>query len=218
MMKTSSNSSLRQRSQASPTETRERLLRSAILELVAQKGSVELADVTRRAGVSAGTPYHHFGSKSGLIAAVVDDFYERYDKSVMDVELEGAHWIDREERRLHSIVEFHYSEPLAPILLSKLDRDPAIAQVEARWLSRHISKGARNISKAQRDGDVSPHIDPEFTAAMILGGIRQLIVHALARKTVPKKEALTRELRAYIVAISQADPRANTRKRPSRGR
>ena len=211
-MKNSNIPSGRRGPLASSTGTRERLLKSATLELVAQKGSVELADVTRRAGVSAGAPYHHFGSKSGLIAAVVDDFYERYDKSVMDVEFEGARWIDREELRVQGMVEFHYNEPLAPIVLSKLDRDPAIAQVEARWLSRHISKGARNISKAQRDGDVSPHIDPEFAAAMILGGIRQLIVHALARKSAPKPEALSREIRAYVVAISQADPRNSTRK------
>src|SRR6476646_1985902 len=99
-MKDSSIPSGRRGPLASSTGTRERLLKSATLELVAQKGSVELADVTRRAGVSAGAPYHHFGSKSGLIAAVVDDFYERYDKSVMDVEFEGARWIDREELRV----------------------------------------------------------------------------------------------------------------------
>ena len=29
--------------------------------------------------VSVGLAYHHFGSKGGLIAAVVDDFYERLD-------------------------------------------------------------------------------------------------------------------------------------------
>jgi AcrR family transcriptional regulator len=156
-MKDSGIPSGRQEPLASSTGTRERLLKSATLELVAQKGSVELADVTRRAGVSAGAPYHHFGSKSGLIAAVVDDFYERYDKSVMDVEFEGVRWIDREELRVQGMVEFHYNEPLAPIVLSKLDRDPAIAQVEALVGCRGISRKVRAIS-ARHNATATFHV------------------------------------------------------------
>lgn len=194
------------RRKTAKAETRELLLHSAVQELVANKGTLEIGDVTKRAGVSAGTPYHHFGSKSELIAAVVDDFYERYDTSVMNAELDGEHWADREEKRVRMIVEYHYSDPLASIILSQLSRDPVVAQVEARWLSAHVAKGARNIAKGQRDGDISDSIDPGLAAAMILGGLRQAIVHALARKTVPRKSALARELWAFVLAVSGAGP------------
>ncbi len=187
-------------------ETRQLLLHCAMQELVANKGTLEIGDVTKRAGVSAGAPYHHFGSKSGLIAAVVDDFYERYDTSVMNVEIAGRHWATREETRVKMIVEFHYNDPLSPIILSQLSRDPIVAQVEARWLSAHIAKGARNIANGQRDGDISNSLDPELAAAMILGGLRQTIVHALARKTVPRRGALARELWAFVLAVSRANP------------
>lgn len=186
--------------------TRELLLYSAMQELVANKGTLEIGDVTKRAGVSVGAPYHHFGSKSELIAAVVDDFYERYDASIMSAEIEGEHWATREEKRVRMIVEYHYSDPLAPIILSQLSRDPVVAQVEARWLSAHVAKGARNIAKGQRDGDISASIDPGLAAAMILGGLRQAIVHALARKTVHRKSALAGELWAFVLAVSGARP------------
>ena len=181
-------------------------MHSAVQELVANKGTLEIGDVTKRAGVSAGAPYHHFGSKSGVIPAVVDDFYERYDASVMNIEIAGEHWAAREEKRLKMIVEFHYRDPLAPIILSELSRDPVIAQVEARWLATHIAKGARKIANGQRDGDIASSIDPELAAAMILGGLRQTIVHALARKTVPRRSTLARELWAFVLAVSRANP------------
>ena len=106
----------------------------------------------------------------------------------MSAEIEGEHWATREEKRVRMIVEYHYSDPLAPIILSQLSRDPIVAQVEARWLSAHVAKGARNIAKGQRDGDISASIDPGLAAAMILGGLRQAIVHALGSKNCPPQE------------------------------
>ena len=38
--------------------------------------------VAKRAQVSVGLAYHHFGSKAGLIAAVVEAFYSRLDEVV----------------------------------------------------------------------------------------------------------------------------------------
>ena len=55
--------------------TAEKLLEAAEAELIASDGQMEMAAVARRAGVSVGLAYHHFGSKAGLVAAVVDAFY-----------------------------------------------------------------------------------------------------------------------------------------------
>ena len=51
--------------------TRERLLSAAQEELIEGQGHLEMQAVARRAQVSVGLAYHHFGSKAGLIAAVV---------------------------------------------------------------------------------------------------------------------------------------------------
>jgi AcrR family transcriptional regulator len=56
------------------------LLRAAAEELV-EVGELEVAAVARRAGVSVGLPYRYFGTRSGLLIAVVDDFYDRLGKA-----------------------------------------------------------------------------------------------------------------------------------------
>ncbi len=59
--------------------TRERLIRAAQEELIQSHGHLEMQAVAKRAQVSVGLAYHHFGSKAGLIAAVVEEFYSRLD-------------------------------------------------------------------------------------------------------------------------------------------
>jgi hypothetical protein len=46
-------------------------------------GEVEVAAVARRAGVSAGLPYRYFGTRSGLLIALVDDFYGRLETAAL---------------------------------------------------------------------------------------------------------------------------------------
>lgn len=52
---------------------------SAALELVAETDAADitLRAVARRAGVSAGAPYHHFSDKDALLAAVARDGFEK---------------------------------------------------------------------------------------------------------------------------------------------
>ncbi len=57
--------------------TRARLLEAAMAELVERDGALEVASVAARADVSVGLLYRYFGSKAGLVAAVVADFYDR---------------------------------------------------------------------------------------------------------------------------------------------
>ena len=60
--------------------TPERLIRAAQAELIQGGGLLEMQAVARRAKVSVGLAYHHFGSKAGLIAAVVQSFYDRLEE------------------------------------------------------------------------------------------------------------------------------------------
>ena len=60
-------------------QTRARLLEAASEELLAQDGAVDFGAVAKRAGVSAGAPYRHFASKSELLVALVDGFYDEWE-------------------------------------------------------------------------------------------------------------------------------------------
>ncbi len=71
------------RKKRDPTATRLRILEAAKTSLVAGDGSFEMSWVAKAAGVSQGLAYHHFGSKEGLLSAVVEDFYDRVEASVL---------------------------------------------------------------------------------------------------------------------------------------
>lgn len=185
-------------------ETRERILRAAAQAMVAGDGQFEIGDVAKGAGISAGLSYHYFGSKAGLVAAVVEDFYDRFEAAVMDINPKpGASWGERERLRLERMVAFHYAEPLAPLILSRLSREPEVAAVEAARLSRHIDLAARNIAIAQERGEIPAELDPPLLGAMILGGLRQAIGQALAAARRPSRPRLTDQLWQFIAGTAR---------------
>jgi AcrR family transcriptional regulator len=178
--------------------SRSRLVDAAAAELIAGDGSFEITDFARRAGVSVGLAYFRFGSKAGLVSAVVDAFYDRVARVINLSDSVELDWGRRERERLTRLVAFLYSEPLAPILISKLARDPEVAAVEsARW-SELILGAARNISKAQKRGQIEAAHDPQILAALISGGIRHAVGHALASPRRPTQEVLTDEIWEFV--------------------
>ncbi len=180
---------------------REALLAAAAAELVERDGILEVGPVAARAGVSVGLIYRHFGSKAGLLAAVVGDFYVRFDAEVLDVDpAPGAGWAERERRRTEMAVAFHYDDPLAPIVLARLARDPQVAAVEARHLRVQVARGTQNVVRGQRDGEIPADIDAGIAAALILGGVRQALVEVLARRERPPREVLADQLWRLVVA------------------
>ena len=187
--------------------TRRRLVEAAAAELVARGGTAEIAAVAARGAVSVGLIYRHFGSKAGLIAAVVEDFYDRLDDSLLNADLApGADWPTRERLRTRRDVAFHYEDPLAPVILSRLSREPDVAAVEARRIARQVEAAARNIRRAQRNGEIPGDLDPELAAAMVLGGIRQALGAVLARPVPPPADAVADELWRFVVAAVRCAP------------
>jgi AcrR family transcriptional regulator len=186
---------------AKGTASRTRLLRAAADELIDRDGALEVMSVAARANVSVGLIYRWFDSKAGLLAAIVDEFYDRQDERIIDTDpAPGATWAEREHARTRLAVEFHYDDPLAPIVLSTLTKEPSIAAIEQRRLDRQIAEATKNLRKGQAGGEVSPDIDPELVGAMILGGTREVLRHALARRRRPKRQAVTDELWRFVVA------------------
>jgi len=181
--------------------SRQRLLEAATRELVERDGILEVESVARRAGVSVGLIYRYFASKAGLVGAVVEDFYDRYDRSVMEPNpAPGADWPKRERERTARAVAFHYREPLAPVVLSRLHLEPGVAAIEARRLARHVEAAARNLTLGQERGEISPELDVRLAGAMVLGGIRQGLAEALGRIPRPSPEIVHAQLWRFIAA------------------
>ncbi len=181
-------------------ESRERLLRAAEAELTERDGALEVASVAARADVSVRLLYRYFGSKAGLVAAVVDSFYDRFHAEVADTDpAPDAGWASRERKRLELSVAFHYREPLAAVVLSRLSREPEVAAVEVRRIERLVEDAARNVTAGQRRGELPPDLDPRTVGAMLIGGFRVAMGEALSRRERPDAGLLVEDLWRFVV-------------------
>lgn len=160
--------------------TRALLLQAAREELIEGNGDLEVARVAKRAGVSAGLTYYHFDNKSGLLNAIVGDFYATMDDKILALPFEGATWAEREKARVHRMVEFFYQDPVAILVATRLRTDPAFAADEAGRTRRINELGARNIAQAQRNGEIDSSRDPLLLVSMILAGVTEGVRTALS--------------------------------------
>ncbi len=189
--------------------TRARLVEVASAALLEGGGDFEMSDVARRAGVSDGLPYHHFGSKAGALSAVVDAFYDRY-YAVVNQPLDGARpWEERELERLQSWLRFLYDEPLAPIVLGTMGRTVQVAGLESARQDELIGLARRNIELGQQAGDIAETIDAGIAAAAIIGAIRQAASQAFQDPAPPPPEVLTAQLWGLIAGSLGLGARAS---------
>ena len=204
---------------ATSAGTRERLVSAAQHELIRGHGHLEMQAVARRAHVSVGLAYHHFGSKAGLIAAVVGAFYNRLDAAAFSgARLPSDDWAAREKARIAAYVAFHYDHPFAPLVIGALSRAPEVRDVEAQFTSRQLAGGALMLRKAQRDGIIAGDVDPNLTIALVIGGIRQALIGALMRERRPDPRRLTDEIWAFLASALRLPTQAAVRRAQPRRR
>ncbi|MDB4986011.1 MAG: putative transcriptional regulator [Myxococcaceae bacterium] len=190
-------------------QSRQWILRAAS-ELLAETGELEVASVALRAKVSVGLPYRYFGSKSGLLSVLVDDFHTRLAEAVVYRDFPGATWQEREQQRVSEWVRFLFSESLAPVMLVGLGGDATVAASWQRRLSLAVDRGARNIARGQRDGDLPKAADPTILAAAVLGGVQAAVAVALASSPRPAQAKVARSLWSFVRgAVEYQAPRAS---------
>lgn len=180
--------------------SRSKLLAAANAALVAGDGGFELQDVAARSGVSVGLVSHHFGSKAGLIAAVVNIFYDEAEQALDLHDFAQGGWSAREQERLARLIDFLYREETATVILSKLVHYPDVAAIETRRWNGLIDAAARNIIKGQARGQISSMQSPDIMAAMIVGAARHAIVQALTSAERPTKAQLGAAIWSFITS------------------
>jgi AcrR family transcriptional regulator len=181
--------------------TQERLLSAATTALVTSDGHLEMQAVARAAGVVPSVASHHFGSRSGLVSAVVDAFFDRLHAEVLDADLRATgSWFEREHERVRRGVRFHMTDPLAPVVYGSLSRDPEVAAVERRRIDEVVAESARNIASAQRAGELPEGVAPELAAAAIFGAARQITLTALSARRRPSQRTVVDLLWRLTVA------------------
>ena len=171
--------------------TRQLLIDTARLELLRGDGLLEVADVVHSASVSPGLLYRYFGSKDGLVAAVVNEFYDSYHDAVLSAAIAPeADWVTREHLRVEAEIDFLFEEPMARVVIGRQLREPAAAAVDAERLAEQIDLAARNVVHGQKIGQISSEIDAGLAAAAFMGAFRELMAGALSRPESPDRGLL----------------------------
>ncbi|MGW0483336.1 TetR/AcrR family transcriptional regulator [Nonomuraea sp. NPDC003214] len=188
--------------------SRRRLLEAAADELIAT-GDVEVAAVARRAGLSVGLPYRYFGTRSGLMSALLEDFYERLVADTVLVSFDGDTWLDRWRAQLTTWVDRVYDDPLAPVVLGRMVGDAEVAAMEARCFKLVITLGAKHVAAGQAEGAVVADRDPELLATAVVGGMRAVFTVVLDQDPRPERATVLRELWEFSTAALGARPRGD---------
>lgn len=182
-----------------PEAARAAILAAAKSLLCDGDGAFEMSAVALAAGVSQGLAYHHFGSKEGLLSALVEDFYDRLEASVLMARFEEYEdWSRRERDRVARYLEFLLNDPLSRIVTTRLAGTPAVAGVEAERWQRLIQEGARNIAEGQTRGAIRATQDSRLLAAMVLGAARSAATTEISRGSGIDPQALADEIWRFL--------------------
>ncbi|MEV1003822.1 TetR/AcrR family transcriptional regulator [Nonomuraea sp. NPDC050202] len=185
--------------------TRSRILQAAADELV-ETGDIEVAAVARRAGLSVGLPYRYFGTRSGLMSALIADFYDRLVTETVLGHFSGRTWLERWRAQLTRWVDWVYDEPLAPVVLGRMVGDARVAAMEADCARRVIALGAKHVAAGQAEGAVTPGRDPELMSAAVVGGMRSILAVVLDQEPRPERAAVLEEIWQFSTAALGAEP------------
>ena len=181
-----------------------RLLKAAEEELIENDGRLEMLAVAKRAGLSTGLSYRYFGSKAGLIAAVVDHFYQPIRHIALGEAIPlDQEWTEREKRRVSALIDYYYDHPLAELIAGRLSREPEVLDVENEHMAKLLEAGKRNIAQGQKSGTVDPQLKPEIAVALLMGGLTQALNTAITAKKRPAKSELLNNIWRFTVSALQ---------------
>lgn len=187
--------------------TRERLLEAARREIIEGGGGMELAAVARRAKVSPGLPYKYFASKSALLVAVVEAFYDALDEECYKPTFEeiSDSWWACEVHRIEKMVDFFYRDRLGPFIVSQLAGGAAVMESQQRRVSQQLRGARANVKKGKELGYVPAHIDEEICAALLMGGVYQAIIHALRQEPPLPQSRVTKQLTSFMQNVLELE-------------
>jgi AcrR family transcriptional regulator len=175
---------------------------------IANDGHLEIAWVAEAAGVVPSLVNRYFGSRAGLVSALLHDFFERLRAEVLDLNLDDlGTWLQHERIRLEKGVHFHYTDPAAVVIYTRLSREPEVGLTENRHIDEIVKHAAPNIRRGQKRGELPSSVDPELAGAAMFGAMQRVMVTALSRTPRPRPDRVVDVLWRQIAAAVDIDPR-----------
>jgi TetR/AcrR family acrAB operon transcriptional repressor len=155
------------------TRSRERLV-AAATQLFAQRGyrDASVQAIAEAAGISRGSIFWHFGSKEGLLSAVAEAAFRRWEAETLVGDVGDARGLEAVRRALDSHQRFLRDERdvlrlFFVLMFEALGPRPELAE---RFAALHRGLRERG-SEWLRDGDLREDVDPETVAALITGAL-----------------------------------------------
>jgi AcrR family transcriptional regulator len=124
---------------------------ATILELGFYRASSN--EIARTANVSWGSIQYHFGTREGLLLAVVEELNQRFTKSVNEAHVSGQ-TLEERLRSLYEILAAHYGAPtyLARLqIVLNLSHDPDTSADVADSLVRQAEVTGRDVHRLLHD-------------------------------------------------------------------
>lgn len=167
------------RTQAERRAASERRLLKVTAELIAQRGTstVGFGEIAKAAGVSHGLPSYLFGTKAGLLQALLNDFLRRFRAETLEPALRHATglqallitarvFLEGLERpwtatRAIYVLQGEALGSSAELQAALADYDATLRSMAEAWIVEGIA-----------DGDIRPSVKPETGAALMLGALR----------------------------------------------
>ena len=195
------------RTQEQRRELSEKQMLKAAISLFARQGYVKttLTEVGKEAGYTAGLVSHRFGSKEGLLQAVVDHISKRF----LNDQLGNAIQETRATDSLNNYMEIYLTEVslrAGPMRALYAIMGEAIGAVpEIRGPIAKLNAGARErlrdiIQKGIDQKEFSAETDVYAAAALIIGALRGLVMQHLADPKNFDLKSMRSAVKATVIA------------------
>jgi len=188
-----------------PAHKRALLIASA-RELFARRGYAETttADVARRAGVSEGIVFHHFGSKAGLLEAAAADYGRGLSRAMFAGK--SLHEKPSAEEMLRAAFAYVREHGALARLLG-VSTDPSQLDAANRASRAEIVTAlAEAFAAWSRSGRIRA-IEPELTAELIFSMVESALIECFVRGDGRREREILRETLACVEgALRKANP------------
>lgn len=155
--------------------SRDQLLKAAGA-LMTERGTIDisLSDIARKSGLNSALVKYYFGSKNGLLLALVKDVLGKGIHQ-MDGLLEmDLNPVDKLKLHVKAIINVYFRFPYVNRLIHYMFEDPELGREVAETVSKPLAETQRRLLE---DGIASGHfkpVDPMMFYFIILGACDQL--------------------------------------------
>jgi TetR/AcrR family acrAB operon transcriptional repressor len=171
------SSAVRTKKDEQSEATRRRLVDAAAL-LFAERGfrQTSVQAIGEQAGISRGSIFWHFGSKEGLLWAVVEDAFARWESDVLVPDIGDAVGIEAVRRGIASHRRFltEDTEALRLFYVLMFEAMGPRAELRGRFvdLHRHLREATAGwIAAGQAAGELREDIDPQSIITVLVGAL-----------------------------------------------